>query len=190
VAHSLRACLDEAAIQSRARGSWSIRNRSRSFHGCSSLFTVRVSGTGCVVVGNAQETIAPVHTSFAVLLSPAFRRHASKSRTGLQKRLKKMGRRQTETSYQSEAAYLKSVLLWLQECWTEPAPRYYPFRVVERRLKGDCVPGDRISSDKSDDTRAYSGRTLSGCQIKTPAGVGSRQGREQRVTLQTLADSP
>jgi hypothetical protein len=37
-----------------------------------------------------------------------------------------MGRRQTETYYQSEAAYLKSVLLWLQEYWTGPAPRFYP----------------------------------------------------------------
>jgi hypothetical protein len=39
-----------------------------------------------------------------------------------------MGQRQTETSYQSEAAYLKSVLLWLQEYWMGPAPRFYPYK--------------------------------------------------------------
>jgi hypothetical protein len=42
-----------------------------------------------------------------------------------------MGRRQTETSYQSEAAYLKSVLRWLQGSWTEPdPPHFYPLRAV------------------------------------------------------------
>ena len=40
-------------------------------------------------------------------------------------------RRQTEIFYQSEPAYLKSVLLWLQEYWTGPAPRFYPFGKVE-----------------------------------------------------------
>jgi hypothetical protein len=44
-----------------------------------------------------------------------------------------MGRRQTETSYQSEAAYLKSVLLWLQGNWTGPdPPRFYSLRAVEQ----------------------------------------------------------
>jgi hypothetical protein len=42
-----------------------------------------------------------------------------------------MGRRQTETSYQTEAAYLKSVLLWLQGKWTKPdPPRFYPPKEV------------------------------------------------------------
>ena len=38
-----------------------------------------------------------------------------------------MKRRQTEAFYQSEPAYLMSVLLWLQEYWAGPAPRFYPF---------------------------------------------------------------
>jgi hypothetical protein len=46
-----------------------------------------------------------------------------------------MGQRQTETSYQSEVAYLKSVLLWLQDYWTGPAPRYYLFAPVEQGSK-------------------------------------------------------
>jgi hypothetical protein len=42
-------------------------------------------------------------------------------------RLKKMGR------YQTEAAYLKSVLLWLQGNWAEPdPPRFYPLKEVEQ----------------------------------------------------------
>jgi hypothetical protein len=45
-----------------------------------------------------------------------------------------MGRPQTETFYQSEPAYLKSVLLWLQEYWTGPAPRFHPFGQVEAGL--------------------------------------------------------
>jgi hypothetical protein len=44
-----------------------------------------------------------------------------------------MGQRQTESSYQSEAAYLKSVLLWLQEYWTGPAPRFYPYKPAAQR---------------------------------------------------------
>jgi hypothetical protein len=61
-----------------------------------------------------------------------------------------MGRRQTEISYQSEAAYLKSVLLWLQECWTEPAPRYYPFGQIDQGLKRHSVSSARTGSDKQD----------------------------------------
>ena len=35
--------------------------------------------------------------------------------------------------YQTEASYLKSVLLWLQGCWTEPdPPRFYPLRDSEQ----------------------------------------------------------
>jgi len=37
------------------------------------------------------------------------------------KGIKQMGRCQTETYYRTEASYLKSVLLWLQEYWTGPA---------------------------------------------------------------------
>ena len=34
--------------------------------------------------------------------------------------------------YQAETSYLKSVLLWLQEYWTEPdPPRIYPLKQVE-----------------------------------------------------------
>jgi hypothetical protein len=41
-----------------------------------------------------------------------------------------MGRCQTETHYRTEASYLKSVLLWLQEYWTRPAVRVYPLKAV------------------------------------------------------------
>ena len=43
-----------------------------------------------------------------------------------------MGRYQTETYYQTEASYLKSVLLWLQEYWTGPAVRVYPLKLAEQ----------------------------------------------------------
>jgi len=39
-------------------------------------------------------------------------------------------RRQRETYYQTEAVYLKSVLLWLQEYWTAPAVYIYPLRAM------------------------------------------------------------
>jgi hypothetical protein len=87
------------------------------------------------IVGNTQETITPVHTSFAVLLSRPFRRLGSNPIRSCKKELNDMGRRQTETSYQSEAAYLKSVLLWLQDYWTGPALRYYLFAPVEQGSK-------------------------------------------------------
>jgi hypothetical protein len=74
-------------------------------------------------VGNTRETIVWVHGSFALLLSPLFSRHASNPEREPQG-IKKMGR------YQTEAAYLKSVLLWLQEYWTGPAVRIYPLRAV------------------------------------------------------------
>jgi hypothetical protein len=45
-----------------------------------------------------------------------------------------MGRPQTEIFYQSEPAYLKSVLLWLQEYWTGPTPRFRPFGQIEQGL--------------------------------------------------------
>ena len=35
--------------------------------------------------------------------------------------------------HQTEAAYLKSVLLWLQGNWTEPdPPRFYPLKEVDQ----------------------------------------------------------
>jgi hypothetical protein len=35
--------------------------------------------------------------------------------------------------HQTEAAYLKSVLFWLQGNWTEPdPPRFYPLKEVEQ----------------------------------------------------------
>src|SRR5262249_40040034 len=46
-----------------------------------------------------------------------------------------MGRCQTETYYRTEASYLKSVLLWLQEYWTGPAVRVYPLRAVPQALR-------------------------------------------------------
>jgi hypothetical protein len=42
--------------------------------------------------------------------------------------------------YQTEAAYLKSVLLWLQGNWTEPdPPRFYPLREVEQASRYHSV---------------------------------------------------
>jgi hypothetical protein len=47
--------------------------------------------------------------------------------SGSRKGIKKMGR------YQTEAAYLKSVLLWLQGNWAEPdPPRFYPLKEVNQ----------------------------------------------------------
>jgi hypothetical protein len=60
-----------------------------------------------------------------------------------------MGRRRTETSYQSEAAYLKSVLFWRQGNWAEPdPPRFYP-RLSKGRgtiLVGRSLPKSRLHS--------------------------------------------
>jgi hypothetical protein len=50
--------------------------------------------------------------------------------SGATKGVKKMGRHQTETYYQTEASYLKSVLLWLREYWTGPPVHVYPLRPV------------------------------------------------------------
>ena len=41
-----------------------------------------------------------------------------------------MGRCQTEIYYPTEASYLKSVLLWLQEYWTGPAVQVRPLKPV------------------------------------------------------------
>jgi hypothetical protein len=45
-----------------------------------------------------------------------------------------MERRQTE-NYQSEAAYLKLVLFWLQGHWTGPAPTFQPLRDLEQESR-------------------------------------------------------
>src|SRR5580704_19209688 len=53
--------------------------------------------------------------------------HASNRVRSHKRGLRKMGRHQTE------AAYLKSVLLWLQGNWAEPdPPRFYPLKEVEQ----------------------------------------------------------
>jgi hypothetical protein len=41
-----------------------------------------------------------------------------------------MGPRQTEIYYPTEASYLTSVLLWLQEYWTGPAVQVRPLKPV------------------------------------------------------------
>jgi hypothetical protein len=58
-----------------------------------------------------------------------------------------MGRRQTEI-YQSEAAYLKSVLFWLQGHWTGPAPTFLPLKELEQD-SGD-VFGRNARSGRND----------------------------------------
>jgi hypothetical protein len=50
--------------------------------------------------------------------------------SGSHKGVMQMGRCQTETHYRTEASYLKSVLLWLQEYWTGPAVHVYPLRAM------------------------------------------------------------
>jgi hypothetical protein len=67
--------------------------------------------------------MAGVHSSFAALFSPLFSRGARNSERG-HKRDPKKGRRQMDT------AYLKSVLLWLQEYWSGPQVHVYPLRVT------------------------------------------------------------
>ena len=53
--------------------------------------------------------------------------------------MKKMGR------YQTEAAYLKSVLLWLQGDRSEPdPPRSYPLGSVDRKRHGTIPPAGRM----------------------------------------------
>jgi hypothetical protein len=61
-----------------------------------------------------------------------------------------MGRRQTEIYYQSEAAYLKSVLLWLQEYWTGPAPRFYPLNQVEQGGEHSSAQRPQATSNRRD----------------------------------------
>jgi hypothetical protein len=68
-----------------------------------------------------------LHSSFALLFSPLFSGHASNPERSHKKGLKAMGRHPTE------AAYLKSVLFWLQGHWSEPdPPRFYPLGEVEQ----------------------------------------------------------
>ena len=56
-----------------------------------------------------------------------------------------MGRCQTETSY------LKSVLLWLQEYWTEPdPPRIYPLKRVKGGSRHSSVQRTRDNSIERD----------------------------------------
>ena len=43
-----------------------------------------------------------------------------------------MGPRQTEIYYPTEASYLTSVLLWLQEYWTGPAIQVRPLKPVQQ----------------------------------------------------------
>jgi hypothetical protein len=46
--------------------------------------------------------------------------------------------------YQTEAAYLKSVLFWLQGCWTEPdPPRFYPLKDSEQGSRHYCAEDTR-----------------------------------------------
>lgn len=59
-----------------------------------------------------------------------------------------MGQRQTETFYQSEPAYLKSVLLWLQEYWTGPAPRFNPYKQVAQAVRHHSAPRTNAALDK------------------------------------------
>jgi hypothetical protein len=73
--------------------------------------------------GNNHETMAGVHSSFAALFSPLFSRGGRNSERG-HKRDPNKGRRQMDT------AYLKSVLLWLQEYWSGPQVHVYPLRVT------------------------------------------------------------
>jgi hypothetical protein len=82
-----------------------------------------------VSVGNGPETMASVHHFLAVQFSVLFSRTNGKSQRGHDGD-QKMGRRQTE-NYQSEAAYQKLVLFWLQGYWTGPAPTFYPHRKLE-----------------------------------------------------------
>jgi hypothetical protein len=56
-----------------------------------------------------------------------------------------MGRCQTETSY------LKSVLLWLQEYWTEPDPPHiYPLKEVEGGSRHSSVKRTRDTLNRQD----------------------------------------
>jgi hypothetical protein len=91
------------------------------------------------LAGNIHETIAWVHHSFAVLFSRLFSWRGSNPPVP-QKGVNEMGRRQTEIYYPSEAAYLKSVLLWLQEYWTGPAPRFYPLNQAEQEPRPYSAP--------------------------------------------------
>jgi hypothetical protein len=61
-----------------------------------------------------------------------------------------MGRRQTETTYQSEAAYPKSVLLWLQEYWTGPAPRFYTYKQHAQGPRHYAAQSANAGLDKQD----------------------------------------
>ena len=53
--------------------------------------------------------------------------------------------------YQTEAAYLKSVLLWLQGSWTEPdRPRFYPIREVEQGSRHSSARRTRAELNRRD----------------------------------------
>jgi len=53
--------------------------------------------------------------------------------------------------HQTEAAYLKSVLLWLQGNWAEPdPPRFYPLREVEQASRYHSVRRTHAALNRRD----------------------------------------
>jgi hypothetical protein len=53
--------------------------------------------------------------------------------------------------HQTEAAYLKSVLLWLQDNWTEPdPPRFYPLKEVEQGSRYHSVRRTHAALNRRD----------------------------------------
>jgi hypothetical protein len=55
--------------------------------------------------------------------------------------------------YQTEAAYVKSVLLWLQGNWTEPdPPRFYPLREVRASVEVPFCSEDSSALSRRDVT--------------------------------------
>ncbi len=54
--------------------------------------------------------------------------------------------------HQTEAAYLKSVLFWLQGNWTEPdPPRFYPLRAVPQVTRRYSAPRTRAALNRRRD---------------------------------------
>ena len=105
------------------------------------------------VVGNTRETIAgftiPLPCFFPVCLAGT-----PQIPSGPRKRVKQMGRCQTETYYATEVSYLKSVLLWLQEYWTGPAVRIYPLRTVPQASLHYSVRGRSLHQPTGRDNRS------------------------------------
>ena len=125
-----------------------------------SLHAVPVVAYHVPSAGNLRETIAgftvPLPCFFPLCLVGRL-----KSPRGATKGVQQMGRYQAEIYYPTEASYLKSVLLWLQEYWTGPAVQVRPLKAVPQASRYNAFEDHRFTKSTGRNNR-------SACVLATP----------------------